>query len=198
MEMSLNIISETLKYLQVYINEKGEAPPDFNEYILWLNEQLFEQEAILIEDHGDTLDIELTFLMVVQNKYYKQYCKQALANSELNTPDSYSFLYHLSLVESYRKMELINIHLLEAPSGIEVIKRLLKKEMIEEFDDIDDKRAKRIRITNRGYEEIEKLAPRMQEVYSKMTAKMSPNEKMHVVAFLRKLNTYHNMHILKK
>ena len=86
----------------------------------------------------------------MQSKHYKMYCKEALVDTDINSPDEYSFLYHLSLVDSFRKMELIHIHLLEAPSGIEVIKRLLKKDFIEEFDDPDIKRDKRGRRTQKG------------------------------------------------
>ncbi len=142
-------------------------------------------------DEND-IDMELTFLLIMQSKHYKTYCKEVLVDSEINSPDEYSFLYHLSLVDSFRKMELIHIHLLEAPSGIEVIKRLLKKGFIEEFDDKQDKRAKRIKITNEGRVETEKLTPQMQTVYSKMTAKMLLKEKIHIISLLKELNDYHS------
>jgi DNA-binding MarR family transcriptional regulator len=88
-------------------------------------------------------------------------------------------------------MELIKMHLIEPPSGIEVLKRLLKKQFIEEFDDPDDGRAKRIRITETGKQEIQVIFPKMQDVFSSMTADMSLNEKLHVVSFLKHMNDYH-------
>jgi len=94
-------------------------------------------------------------------------------------------------VDSYRKMELINMHLLEPPSGIEVIKRLLKKGLIEEFGDPDDKRAKRIRITPKGKSEVDLITPKMQKVFQRMTADMTLNEKLHVISYLRKINDFH-------
>ncbi len=127
----------------------------------------------------------------MQSKHYKTYCKEALENTEINSPDEYSFLYHLSLVDSFRKMELIHIHLLEAPSGIEVIKRLLKKDFIEEFDDKDDKRAKRVRLTNKGRKETDKITPQIKSVYSKMTAEMTLKDKLYAVSLLKELNDYH-------
>jgi DNA-binding MarR family transcriptional regulator len=139
-----------------------------------------------VGEEEKALDTELTFFLVMQSKNYKLYCKEALVDTEINSPDEYSFLYHLSLVDSFRKMELVHIHLLEAPSGIEVIKRLLKKGFIEEFADRDDKRAKRIRITKKGRQETDRLAPKMQAVYSKMTAKWSFREKAHLLSSLKK------------
>ena len=81
--------------------------------------------------------------------------------------------------------------MLEAPSGIEIIKRLLKKGLIEEFDDKDDKRAKRVKITKKGLKEIDKLKFKMQEVYSNMSANMDLNEKLHIISFLRRFSDFH-------
>ena len=85
------------------------------------------------------------------------------------------------------------MHLLEPPSGIEVLKRLLKKSLIEEFNDPDDKRARRIRITQKGKTELHKVLPKMEKVFHSMTAEMSLNEKLHVVSFLKSMNEFHTM-----
>ena len=192
MNKSLNIVKEFISFLEKYSQEKGNDPSDFKEFILWVNEYIFDNNQSEKLGHGSNdLNIELTFLLITQSKYYKAYVKKALLNSEINTADSYSFLYHLSLVDSFRKMELINIHMLEAPSGIEIIKRLLKKGLIEEFDDKDDKRAKRVKITKKGLKEIDKLKFKMQEVYSNMSANMDLNEKLHIISFLRRFSDFH-------
>nr|WP_319266394.1 winged helix DNA-binding protein [uncultured Draconibacterium sp.] len=192
MNNSLNILSEIIEHLRRFEIEKGQEPKDIKEFALWLSQLMFESHSLVESNHDEnSIDMELTFLLIMQSKHYKTYCKEALLNTEINSPDEYSFLYHLSLVDSFRKMELIHIHLLEAPSGIEVIKRLLKKEFIEEFDDKDDKRAKRVRITNKGRKETDKITPQMKSVYSKMTAEMSLKEKLYAVTLLKELNEFH-------
>ena len=192
MNNSLNIVAELIEHLRRFEIEKGQEPRDMKEFANWLRQLMFESHNSLESNQEESnIDMELTFLLIMQNKHYKMYCKEALANTEINSPDEYSFLYHLSLVDSFRKMELIHIHLLEAPSGIEVIKRLLKKDFIEEFDDKDDKRAKRVRLTNKGRYETDKITPQMKSVYSKMTAKMSLKEKLYAVSLLKELNDYH-------
>jgi DNA-binding MarR family transcriptional regulator len=136
--------------------------------------------------------MELSFLLVMQSRYYKAYAKKVLGESELTSPDGFSFLYHLSLTDSFRKMELIKMHHLEPPSGIEVLKRLLNKGLIEEFDDADDKRARRIKITEIGKKELQVIMPKMSEVFRLMTAELSLNEKLHLLAFLKQMNDFHN------
>ena len=59
------------------------------------------------------------------------------------------------------------------------------------FDDKDDKRAKRVRISKKGKNELEKIAPEMQNVYSNMSAGMNINEKLHVITFLKRINDFH-------
>jgi DNA-binding MarR family transcriptional regulator len=192
MEQSINITKELLDYLNAYSKEKSREPKDLKEFIVWLSSLFFEtHHSSKMNKNESDLDMELTFLLIMQSRHYKTYSKKVLQNSEMKTPDDYSFLYHLSLVDSFRKMELINIHLLEAPSGIEVLKRLLKKKLIEEFDDPDDKRAKRIRLTKKGSSELKKIVPQMQEVYKHMTAGMNMKEKVHVISFLNKINDFH-------
>ena len=193
MSNTLNIVKDLIEHLRRFEIEKGQEPQDVKEFAIWLSQLLFESHNSLESNQDESnIDMELTFLLIMQSKHYKTYCKEALINTEINSPDEYSFLYHLSLVDSFRKMELIHIHLLEAPSGIEVIKRLLKRDFIEEYDDKDDKRAKRVRITTKGRKEIDKITPQMKLVYSKMTAEMSLKEKLYAVSLLKGINDYHS------
>jgi DNA-binding MarR family transcriptional regulator len=193
MKTSLELLSDIIHWLELFNKENPENETSLESFIIWLNSRLFAEHYDAQSTHGeDTLDLELSFLLALQNRHYKVYAKRALGESELSSPEGFSFLYHLSIVDSYRKMELIKMHHIEPPSGIEVLKRLLKKELIVEFDDPDDKRAKRIRISDTGRKEVHTIMPKMQRVFKSMTAEMSLNEKVHVVSFLRQMNDYHS------
>ena len=195
MNTSISILKELIQLLEDYQQKNKEV--NLKDFVFWLNEKIFDEKNNTKENNGNVeLDMDLTHLLIIQNKYFKTYCKAALHDSNLATPDDFSFLYHLTVVESFRKMELINIHLLEAPSGIEVLKRLHKRGFIEEFDDANDKRAKRIRITKKGQTEVKKLEPKMKEVYHKMSADMNMNEKIHFISLLKKLSDYHSENII--
>jgi len=192
MNTSLNIIGELVNWLEIFTKENPDSEMNLKAFIIWINSRLFAEEHADLSIHeNEALDMQLTFLLTSQHRHYKAYAKNALVESEISSPEGFSFLYHLSVVDSYRKMEIIKIHHLEPPSGIEVLKRLLKKEFIEEFNDPDDKRARRIRITEKGKHEIQSILPKMQNVFASMTAEMSLNEKLHVVSFLKQMNDYH-------
>ncbi len=198
MKSSIEIVKEIVQWLEEYQKETPVEKHTLDAFILWLNSRLFSDDSTEKSLHSpEMLDMELSFMLVMQSRYYKAYAKKVLGESELTSPDGFSFLYHLSLVDSYRKMELIRMHHLEPPSGIEVLKRLIKKELIEEFDDPVDKRAKRIYITEKGKKELQRIMPKMSEVFHLMTAEMSLNEKLHVLAFLQQMNDFHMDHINK-
>jgi DNA-binding MarR family transcriptional regulator len=84
-------------------------------------------------------------------------------------------------------MELVELHNLEAPTGIEIIKRLLKHKFIEEFPDPDDKRAKRIMITKNGKKELQTLKPKIDMIFNKFTDGLTLNEKIQISGILDKL-----------
>lgn len=192
MKTSLDIAKQILEHLSAFDLEKEGASYDLKEFVLYLNTLLFSDESLdkTAADQSN-LDMKITHLIVTQSKYFKLYCRDVLHDSVISTPDEFSFLLHLNMVDSYRKMELIHIHLLEAPSGIEVIKRLLNRGLITEFNDPDDKRAKRVKISPEGKELVDKLSPQMDEVYAKMLADLSVKGKMHLASYLKSLNDYH-------
>jgi DNA-binding MarR family transcriptional regulator len=110
-----------------------------------------------------------------------------LAPTNLSSIDEYSFLLHLAYQDSFRKMELVELHNLEAPTGIEIIKRLLKKQLVEEFPDEEDKRAKRIRITKAGSAELNAVRPKVETVFSGFTASLNLNESIQLSGILDKM-----------
>ena len=196
MKTSLEIIKELVHRLELFSEENPDSEMSLESFILWINSKLFAGDHTHQSTHGnESLEMELSFLLALQNRYYRAYAKKVLGQSELSSPESFSFLYHLSLVDSYRKMELIKMHHVEPPSGIEVLKRLSHKELIEEFDDPDDRRARRIRISESGKKEIQTIMPKMQKVFHLMSAEMSLNEKVHVLAFLKQMSDFHNKNI---
>ena len=74
-------------------------------------------------------------------------------------------------------MEIIDLHNLEAPSGIEIIKRLLRNKLIEEFADEEDRRAKRIQITKKGAEGLESIEPQITKIFTKFMENLELDEK---------------------
>jgi DNA-binding MarR family transcriptional regulator len=79
----------------------------------------------------------------------------------------------------------------ETSSGISVINRLLRKELLEEFDDPDDKRSKRVRLTDKGRTEYEATIPHILKVITIMAGGLTEAKKTQLASLLDELNTYH-------
>jgi DNA-binding MarR family transcriptional regulator len=164
---------------------KANTSSTMEDFVIWMSGKYFEREAS--DGHQDQLDLMLAFQTSMLNKAIKKQTKEVIAGSSLSSLDGYSFLLHLDQVESFRKMELIEIHNLEAPTGIEVIKRLLSKGLIEEFNDSEDKRARRVKMTNSGKTELERMKPLIDAKFKNFAKDLALNEKLNLIATMNKL-----------
>ena len=135
---------------------------------------------------------EISTMLVFIYRYAVMYFKKALKEGNIHTLDEFSFLIVLMTYPSLSKTELINKLIMEKTSGIEVIKRLLKQEMIEEFDHPNDKRSVLVAITAKGKKEVAELLPRMGLVGSVVVGNLSQAEISSLSFLLRKLDYHHN------
>jgi DNA-binding MarR family transcriptional regulator len=195
MNKQLEIIRELITRFEDYNSVVSEQNLSLRDFTRWLYQSELMANGEVVDEAKDMhLSGEIVFYLDALCKRFKSFTRKVLTESELHSGDEFSFLMHLAHVESFRKLEIIKMHLLETPTGIEIIKRLLGKSLIEEFDDPDDKRAKRIKLTEKGSQELEKVQGGMMEVYQRMAGDFSGEEKMQLKSLLSALNHYHNSH----
>ncbi|GAB3718717.1 hypothetical protein GCM10027592_61890 [Spirosoma flavus] len=82
------------------------------------------------------------------------YHRAAMAKTGLPTAESFYYLNGLRYLGEVRKTELIQYLFAEYTTGIEAISRLLEEEYIGERADPADKRAKLIRLTEKGVQAL--------------------------------------------
>jgi DNA-binding MarR family transcriptional regulator len=124
--------------------------------------------------------------------YAKWYIKKVLRESNLQTPDEFSFLITLMTYDSLSKSELITKQVMEKTSGSEVIRRLLKRGLMAESEDTNDKRSIRVSITKSGREEILRILPLMSNVTEIVAGNLSAEEINTLSYLLKKLDYFHN------
>lgn len=181
--MDYTLLKQILEHVEAY--EAGHASRKIEDFTVWLNTQLFKSDAA--QAHGAQTDLLIAFQLMYVAKELKRRSKGVFAESNLSSVDEYSFLLHLNHGQSFRKMELVDLHNLEAPTGIEIIKRLLKNGLIEEFPDEDDRRAKRVAITPSGIEELNRLTPQMDRVFTELSSSLSLQERVQLSGILNNL-----------
>lgn len=183
--------------------EKG-SPEDYSidEFIGYLNEKSSGQELVMREISGENKGwfrdeyrntaSDISILIVLMNRYAKSYIKKVLIESNLQTPDEFSFLITLMTYDNLTKSELITKQVMEKTSGSEVIRRLIKRGMIVEAADKNDKRSIRVSITEYGREEILKILPHMSKVTKIILGNLNVEEINTLSYLLKKLDHFHN------
>lgn len=149
------------------------------------------QEEKWVKDHVDP-NTEISTLIVFMYRYALGYFKKALKDSNISTLDEFSFLIVLMTYPSLSKTELIQKLIMEITSGVEVIKRLLKHGLIEEFANPNDKRSVLVAITPKGRQQLADLLPRMGMVGGVVVGNLTPAEVTTFSFLLRKLDYHHN------
>lgn len=181
--MDYTLIKNLIGYTEEY--QKKHSSDKIEDFTIWLNNELFTGRNRATHSAHDELLI--AFKLMYLNKALKKQTKIVLSESNVSSIDEYSFLLHLDFQESFRKMEIVELHNLEAPTGIEIIKRLLKNRFIEEFPDKEDKRAKRIKITNKGKTELKKIKPKIDTIFNQFSEPLTLNERIQLSGILDKL-----------
>ena len=146
------------------------------------------------DNKGIPLNGQIAGLIGKMNKYASMYCKKALAHVGMDNIEDWVYLISLHDMGTPKKSELIYEMVSEFPSGIDIIKRLVKSDLVEEFPDEQDKRSKRLKITQKGTEVLAQSFPYMTKVGSMAFDTMTEGEKILVLNVLKRLDNFHTGH----
>jgi len=118
------------------------------------------------------------------------YGKRVLSDQELNL-DEFMYLEGVRNTGTPTKKELIELHVNEYSSGVEIIKRLVKMKLLDEFPDEQDRRSSRVKLTKKGIKTLDDCYPNMQQLGSIMYDPLSPEEKEQFAYLITKLDNIH-------
>lgn len=177
---------------------------NINDFLSYLESQSYggKQDALTT---GLMREINLSGIKVHENRaniisrqvslvyrYVKEYTKKGLEGSDLKTIEEFSYLIVLMAYDSLTKTELIQKNAMGKTSGIEVIKRLLQKNLIKQFADTKDRRSQRVKITHEGIMEMRKIFPQVQSASDVIAGNLSQSEQQTLIFLLQKLNMHHH------
>lgn len=196
-----NILFELIKDLDSFEGSGYEL--NYENFIDFINQNKLEKSTSNkivftnseIEDlkvFNDNTKRDVTVLISFMFKYAKNYLKKALENSVINTPDEFAFLITMLRNKSLSKTELINLMVTEKTSGTETIKRLLKKELLEEIKLIDNKKSVHVKITDKGIQTISDVMPLIDKVTKIISGNLTDEELNFLSSILKKLDVFHN------
>lgn len=144
-----------------------------------------------VQEKGNKKETTIAILVTFIYRYAKLYAKKVLQDSCISTLDDFSYVIMLLTHESLSKTELIQKNVHEKTTGMEIIKRLIKQNLIYQFDDKVDKRSQRVAITEEGKQAIFSILHRLEDVSTIMTGNLTELEKNSLNAILKKLDHFH-------
>lgn len=191
-ENPYSLLLDLLPLIGAYWERYGGKGASMQGFAQWL----YREEGVNGTPHDPTVpehgaETELAILIATLFRYAKSYIKKVLEPTLLSTMDDFSFLATLYSQESFRKTELIQRHILEITSGTEILKRLEKLSFISTFDDPDDKRSKRVAITEGGRAAFEQVWGEMDAVTRLISGELARDEKAQLLHLLQKLAHFH-------
>lgn len=164
---------------------------------VWLNAQQYSKGQPMDAGHSEIIgrneiDVELGKLILYLNRYARLIIKKGLADFPELISEDFTYLYILMTAESMTKIQLIEKNVQEKPSGLEVIKRLLKHGLVAERNDEHDRRSKRVFLTDKGRATFFSSVETMSKVSAIIAGKLTPDEKQQLFTLLKKLEDFHN------
>jgi MarR family transcriptional regulator, lower aerobic nicotinate degradation pathway regulator len=131
------------------------------------------------------------------SRLHEFYIRKFLSNLPINTRLEFVFLYTIDIMESAKKTEVINVHLVEFTTGMDIIKRLLSQGLIVESLNEADKRSKLVHTTEAGKAVLNKTLRQMAAEKEMFLACINSNKWKKIMPTLEELNNFHNSIYLK-
>lgn len=194
--MELNLIIKIITELDHFQKQQPNNHQTLEEFRLYLNEKAYHKENPKNLSEKFDLDVfnfenEIAKQVIMLGRYSKHLIKKALENHSDLVNEDFTYLFRLMDYPSLTKMQLIEKNAHEKQSGIEIIKRLVRNELIVESPDPDDKRSTRISVSEKGKTVFFESMKDITIVSKIMCGKLTLAEKENLLEYLKKLNTFH-------
>lgn len=146
--MELAKITDLLERYGTYQEETGnDSLEHFAFWLLKRQEQNPQKEADLGQLHRD-----IGYHLNRVNKFSKYLSRYFLAGLEIDSLDEFSFLTAIRVLDHPSKTEVYDFTITELTTGQQMMRRLVKKGLVEEYPDAKDQRKKCLRLSRKGEE----------------------------------------------
>lgn len=183
-------IKELIDYFEQFELENGSQ--DISSFAYWLHQQTSASpKTVSPKDKEQQLNEKISEELGKLSNYAKHYVKKATKDTPLAGWNDMVAMIILYYSGSKRKTELIQMGLMDLSPGMEVIRRLLRLGLIEEFSDPDDGRAKQVKLTDSGFEMYKQMEKQISKVSQIIGGNLTVEEKQQLTIILEKLAHFH-------
>lgn len=163
-------------------------------FVTWINIKFeinnFENIDNLVDN--ERIEVTISRLIGFMGRYAKFYIKKALDGTALQSMEEFTFLATLLQSGNMTKSELINRNLMEKPTGMEIINRLISNGMIHQIESEVDKRSKNLNLSEFGKSSLFTVFGSINMVADLVVGELNKFEKIHLAQCLLKLDNFHH------
>lgn len=192
--MNYLLLKEIIDELEEFDQKKGSS--SLEDFRFWLNEKAYQKTnptELFKKEHQKVFDLEneIAKQVILLGRFSKQMIRRGLKDFPQLANEEFTYLYRLMDENSLTKMQLVERNAHEKQTGMEIIKRLVKNKLVEEFPDDNDKRITRVKITDFGKKIFSKSVQDVTVTSRILSAKLDEDEKNDLLSLLKKLNEFH-------
>ena len=166
------------------------------DFRVWMNDKKYADESptklFKNENHKVSFtENEICKQVLLLGRYSKLLIRKGLGDFPELANEEFTYLYRLKDEPFLTKIQLIEKNGHEKQTGTQIIKRLLEAGFLEEKNDVEDKRSKRLNLTAKGEETFHESVAKVNLTSKILSGKLDNEEKSEFLRILKKLNEFH-------
>jgi DNA-binding MarR family transcriptional regulator len=196
--MQTDFIIDLLHKVKEFENSDAYKPnSSVDDFRMWMNDKKYCDESptklFRNENHQVSFtENEICKQILLLSRYSKLLIRKGLGDFPDLANEEFTYLYRLKDETDLTKIQLIERNGHEKQTGTQIIKRLLEAGFLEEKNDEDDKRSKRLNLTKKGKEIFRKSVSNVNQISKILSGKLNDVEKNDLLKILKKLNEFHS------
>jgi len=186
------VANKTVELVKLWGEYEAEHPEagieDFCRYYLTKKEQ---KPKMIGDPKGELrpdLNGQLVILLRRIGKFHIAYSNKALEGTGLDQMEEFGILVTIYNQKHPIKSEAIYHNIMELSSGSNILIRLKKRGLVSEYDDEQDKRVKRLKLTAKGEETLLKAKDIVLKVAHMMVHALSDEDKQLCIQLLHPID----------
>lgn len=189
----INLLLEVQEFENSGSSKNDSTIEDFRNF---LNDKYYKSQSprfISESEHNKVNDLEneIAKQVILLSRFTKQMIRRGLQDFPELYNEEFTYLYRIKDEPLLTKMQLVEKNAHEKQTGMEIIRRLVKNNLLEEIRDSKDKRVTRLKISELGKKYFDQSVESVSITSRVLSAKLDIEEKNNLLKTLKKLNEFH-------
>ncbi|MBD8081477.1 MarR family winged helix-turn-helix transcriptional regulator [Chryseobacterium caseinilyticum] len=195
--MKTDFIIDLLHQVKEFENSSSFKPnSNVEDFRMWLNDKKYSEESpakLFKNEHHQVsfTENEICKQVLLLSRYSKLLIRKGLNQFPELANEEFTYLYRLKDEPFLTKIQLIEKNGHEKQTGTQIIRRLLEAGFVEEKNDENDKRSKRLSLTKLGTQTFHDSVTNVNQTSILLSGRLNGEEKSEFLSLLRKLNEFH-------